>query len=310
METNLTVYSEATSLKLKEFDLSKLNDFIDEWQVKAETKKTYFKGIKHFIEYMVSNDINTPTLKQLKQYVKDLEAKGLKPTTIKSYIASIKALYKHIELNDPSNTFKDIAKGIKAPAINNEFKKDFLTPAQITELVGSMDNLRDKIIILLGATVGLRTIEICRLNRNDIELKSDLNENTIKPILWVLGKARDEKEFVVISMQLYTLIQEYLSTRYDTNEALILSNKGRFTPGSLSRIGKTALRKIGINSEKFTFHSLRHSFCTLSIYAGNDIKKVQEMARHKSQATTEIYNHTINKLNNNCSASVMKLINI
>ena len=304
--TEITV-KQASSLNVNDFNLDLLKTrFLDLLQVKENTKKTYYKGIKNFIDYMIGKGINTPNRIDIINYLNDLQAQGLKPTTIKAYLSSVKALYKFLELN--TDTIKDIAKGIKAPAISKEFKKDYLTPAQVKELVASADTLRDKIIILLGATCGLRTIEICRLNRNDLELKSDLSSNTIKPILWVLGKGRDEKEYIVIPKDLYNMIQEYLSTRYDRNDALIISNKGRFIPNSISRIIKQALRGIGINSDKFTAHSLRHTAITLSLIAGNDIRQVQELSRHKNLNTVLIYAQDLKRINNNCSSSVMNLI--
>ena len=130
--------------------------------------------------------------------------------------------------------------------------------------------------------------------------------------MWVLGKARDEKEYIVIPDKLHKLINEYLGTRTDTKQPLLLatSNRsaGRLATGSISRIIKTHLRQIGINSDKVTAHSLRHTAITLSLIGGNGIRETQQLARHKNINTTLIYAHDLEKINNKCSNSIMDML--
>ena len=72
--------------------------------------------------------------------------------------------------------------------------------------------------------------------------------------------------------------------------------KGRLTTRSISRIVKDNLRKAGIDSDRITAHSLRHTAVTLSLLGGATIQEAQSMARHKNINTTLIYAHNINRI--------------
>ena len=299
-----TISGNQARIQALDSDFNKLLDkFYSFIQVKQASKDTYKKGMASFIGYIKASGLTNISRADLLEYVEALKSKGLKPTTIKSYIASLKAFYKFLEIE---YNYKDIAKSLKTPAISKSFKKDALTVNQTKDLIASVDDLRDKIIILLGVTCGLRTVEISRLDKTDLEIKAN------KPILWILGKGRDEKEFIVMPETLYNLILEYLNTRQDNSPALIIgcSNRSleRLATGSISRIIKTHLRQNNINSNRITAHSLRHTAITLSLLSGNSLRDTQELARHKNINTTLIYAHDIQKINNNCSNSIMDLI--
>jgi len=296
-----------TTPAIQEYNLNfeKLEqEFLTFIQVKTATVNTYRKGLKSFFNYILANELTNINRTDLIQYVESLQAKELKPTTIKSYIASIKAFYKFLEIQ---YNYKDIAKSIKTPNISKSFKKDALTIEQAKGLIATTDDLRDKIIILLGITCGLRTIEISRLDKTDLEIKAG------KPILWILGKARDEKEFIVIPAELHKLLLQYLETRTDTAEPLLLAtsnrSQGRLATGSISRIIKNHLKANGINSNRITAHSLRHTAITFSLLSGNSIRETKDLARHKNINTTLIYAHDLEKIKNKCSSSIMNMVN-
>ena len=302
--TQITITGNNSQLKVLDLDFNRLikefNLFI---QVKQATRDTYNKGLQAFWCYIQTKALTNISRADLLNYIEYLKGKDLKPTTIKSYIASIKAFYKFLEIQ---YNFKDIAKSIKTPAISKSFKKDALTVSQTKDLINNTNDLRDKIIILLGVSCGLRTVEISRLDKSDLQIKGN------KPILWVLGKARDEKEFIVLPDSLYSLILEYLETRQDNKDALLIgvSNRScdRLNTGSISRIIKTHLRNNNINSSRITAHSLRHTAITLSLLSGNSLRETQELARHKNINTTLIYAHDLDKLNNKCSNNILDLI--
>jgi len=303
--TDITTIKKSDILN-SELTLNSLySEFIATLQVKQETIKTYNKGLKNFIKWSQTKGLKEINRNDLIEYIKAMETEGLKPNTIKLYMASLKAFYKFLEIQ---YNIKDITKGLKTPKINTEFKKDALTGSQVKDLIRSIDNIRDKIIILLGVTCGLRTAEISKLDIKDLETKAGT------PILWVLGKARDEKEFIILPDKLYKIILEYLSNRTDENPALILgtsnNSSGRLATGSISWIIKTHLRQIGLNSDRLTAHSLRHTAITQSLLNGNSLRETQIMARHKNINTTLIYAHDLNKLNNKCSNSIMNNLDI
>jgi len=159
--------------------------------------------------------------------------------------------------------------------------------------------LRDKAILELLFSTGLRLSELCSLDR-DIDLSKD--EFSIR------GKG-DKVRVVFLSNSAKDAIQKYLSLRKDLDEPLFIQysrNKGnsnskvaknlipqitsRLTPRSVERIVKYYALAAGI-SKKVTPHIIRHSFATDLLSNGADIRSVQMMLGHANIATTQIYTH-------------------
>lgn len=150
--------------------------------------------------------------------------------------------------------------------------------------------LRDKAILELFFSTGLRLSELCSLNR-DLDLSKD--EFSIR------GKG-EKVRIVFLSSSAKKAIEEYLKERKDMNEPLFIqysSNKteeGRLTPRSIERIVKQYAVVAGI-SKKVTPHIIRHSFATDLLSNGADIRSVQIMLGHSDISTTQIYTHITNK---------------
>ena len=169
---------------------------------------------------------------------------------------------------------------LKAPLENNiTSKKD-----------DSLKNSRDKAILELFFSTGLRLSELCSLNR-DLDLSKD--EFSIR------GKG-EKVRVVFLSDSAKSAIREYLKNRKDLDEPLFIqySRNGakgnRLTPRSIERIVKYYAIKAGI-SKKVTPHVIRHSFATDLLSNGADIRSVQMMLGHANIATTQIYTHITDK---------------
>lgn len=149
--------------------------------------------------------------------------------------------------------------------------------------------LRDKAILELLFSTGLRVSELCSLNQNQInEAKS--GEISIR------GKG-GKIRVVFISETAKEAIKNYLSKRTDTEEALfvrIKENPSRLTSRSIERIVNFYAIKAGV-SRKVTPHTLRHCFATDLLSAGADLRSVQSLLGHSSITTTQIYTHITDK---------------
>lgn len=149
---------------------------------------------------------------------------------------------------------------------------------------------RDKAILELFFSTGLRLSELCSLNR-DLDLSKD--EFSIR------GKG-EKVRVVFLSGSAKDAIREYLKNRKDLDEPLFIqySRNGakgnRLTPRSIERIVKYYAIKAGI-SKKVTPHVIRHSFATDLLSNGADIRSVQMMLGHANIATTQIYTHITDK---------------
>ncbi|HEY4479774.1 MAG TPA: site-specific tyrosine recombinase/integron integrase [Candidatus Paceibacterota bacterium] len=153
-------------------------------------------------------------------------------------------------------------------------------------------SLRDKAILELLFSTGLRVSELCSLSR-EINLKSD--EFSIR------GKG-EKVRVVFVSERAKAAVKAYLEARRDMDDALFVQVQGpikkdlskvvslRLTARSVERIVKHYAIKAGI-SKKVTPHVIRHSFATDLLQNGADLRSVQMMLGHANIGTTQIYTH-------------------
>ena len=174
---------------------------------------------------------------------------------------------------------------------------DLITPTELSRLLEAPDgndlkSLRDKAILELLFSTGLRVSELCSLTC-DIDLSSDQFSIRGKG-----GKVR----VVFISNEAKTAVKKYLSARKDMHDALFVKidneklkkETGPLTRRSIERIVKQYAIKAGI-SKRVTPHVIRHVFATDLLSNGADIRSVQIMLGHANIATTQIYTHVTDK---------------
>lgn len=175
---------------------------------------------------------------------------------------------------------------------------DLISGADLARLLNAPDgedlkSLRDKAILELFFSTGLRLSELCSLSR-DLDLSKD--EFSVR------GKG-EKVRVVFISPTARTAMKAYLAKRVDVDDALFVraglgahEERGslRLTPRSIERIVKHYAIKAGI-SKKVTPHVIRHSFATDLLQNGADIRSVQMMLGHANIGTTQIYTHITDK---------------
>jgi len=286
-------------LQIKDY----VKSFLDYIDVKDKTIETYKIALKQFCSYLKDHNIKTPTREDIIEYRENLK-ESLKPNTVNSYLIAIRNLYNYLEYEGIT---KNVTKNIKGMSVGEEHKRNSLTEEQCKNVLDNALNNREKIIFLLGVICGLRAKEIVNIQI------SDFKEKDGKICLYVLGKARDYKQdFVVVPNDLFELIKEYVN-EYNINNYLFISSSnhnhnGKLTTKTIRLIVKDMFRRVGIEGDEYSFHSCRHSFATLSIKNGIDIREVSQALRHRSLQTTTIYLHDLEKLNNHCSNSISNIL--
>jgi site-specific recombinase XerD len=153
-------------------------------------------------------------------------------------------------------------------------------------------DLRDRSILELLFSTGLRVSELCALNV-DIDLSKDE--------LAVRGKG-EKMRVVFLSPTAKEVLKIYLAKRTDMDEALFIQfgkntagkNSLRLSPRSVERLVKHYAIKAGI-SKKVTPHVIRHSFATDLLSNGADLRSVQALLGHENIATTQVYTHVTDK---------------
>ncbi|OGZ97300.1 MAG: hypothetical protein A3I44_00750 [Candidatus Sungbacteria bacterium RIFCSPLOWO2_02_FULL_51_17] len=152
----------------------------------------------------------------------------------------------------------------------------------------TLSGLRDRAMLELFFSTGLRVSELCALNRMSVNLSRD--EFSVK------GKG-DKIRVVFLSDAAKTALTEYLKKRDDVDEAMFVSVRAqdkkdptRLTPRSVQRMIKKHAIAAGITKE-VTPHKLRHSFATDLLRNGADLRSVQALLGHANITTTQIYTH-------------------
>lgn len=159
---------------------------------------------------------------------------------------------------------------------------------------GKINELRDKTILEVLFSTGLRVAELVGLNRDQINLATKE--------FGIVGKGRRSR-VVFLSDRAAHWVKRYLEARKDDYKPLFIRHSGlkqqqtveamRLTPRSVQRVVTKYVRRAKL-PVKATPHTLRHSFATDLLSSGADIRSVQEMLGHKNIATTQVYTHVTN----------------
>jgi len=227
----------------------------------------------------------------------DDKGKTLKKVTQNYYVIALRSFLRFLIKNDiktlePSK--------IDLPKTESRSLK-FLEREQINRLVTMPDTskeegVRDRTILELLFSTGLRVSELVKLNHEQINIE--------RREFGVIGKG-GRARVVFISDRAAEWIDRYMHMRTDVFKPLFIRYSGsvdeenygermRLTVRSVERIVKkyTQMARLPVDA---TVHTLRHSFATDLLTNGADLRSVQEMLGHKNIATTQIYTHITNK---------------
>lgn len=266
--------------------------FVASQDVKQSSRDLYNRTLSQFFKWVEETGRQLPNLSRVDilDYKDHLSQEGLSALTIGSYIVAVRKFYEWAEAN---KLYPNIARNIKTPRRVQSFKKQHLSDTKSAELLSYFEekSLRDYCIVNLILRTGLRTIEVVRLNIEDITYKQE------RRILKVWGKGHSEKDsFVILSDKAYLPIANYLATRKGAKagEPLFVSNSRqnrgeRLTTRTISHLCKEGLQAVGMDGKEFTAHSLRHTTAVAILKHGGSITDVQSVLRHTSPVTSQIY---------------------
>jgi integrase/recombinase XerC len=202
--------------------------------------------------------------------------------------------------------YPDIADKIKGAKLNSKrHKRDALTAEQVRAILQAINQdspqgRRDYAIVALMVTGGLRDIEVVQASMED------LRPGPRGTVLYIQGKGWDSKdEYISVPLPVETAIRAYLTARgqLDGKAPLFASASNnsqgqRMTTRSISAIVKSHMRAAGLDSERLTAHSLRHTAGTLNLLNGGTLQETQQLLRHSNINTTMIYLHNLERAAN------------
>lgn len=253
------------------------------------TVSNYERDIKQFILFAGNLEIND---KIPGDYLEYLFKKKYNKNSITRKIIAIRNFYRYLLKikkikHNPFEYILTPKKEKKIPGV--------LTEKEVELLLESADgnnffDLRDRSILELLYSSGIRVNELVNLNINDIDF---INEE-----IKVLGKGNKERIVPVGSVAMNWLNRYIKELKKISSEKILFINKNkkRLTTRSIEMIIKKYAKKAGI-LKKITPHTLRHSFATHLLDRGADLRSVQELLGHSNLSTTQIYTHlSIQKL--------------
>lgn len=254
------------------------------------TIKEYLRKIKSFSDWLKQNNYQTINTETIFDYRVYLNKKGLSLKTQSYYLIALRGFLKFLQKRGQHFLEPNLIELPKIP----EREINILNDEELSKLLSApqgedLKSLRDKALLELLFSTGLRVSELCSLNK-DIDLKN----REIK----VTGKGGRIRT-VFLSPMAKSFLEKYLSLRTDNNPALFINlsknKKGeRLTPRGVEKIIKYYAKKIGL-LKKITPHLLRHQFATDLLLAGADLRAIQLLLGHKNLQTTQIYTHLTNK---------------
>ena len=234
-------------------------------------------------------------------YIDD-QGRELKTITQNYYLVALRSFLKYCAIRDIPTL--NAAK-IMLPKVEHK-QVSFLLAEEVARLFGAIDldspnGLRDRAILELLFSGGMRVSELCNLNRDNV--------NTKRREFMVRGKGNKDRP-IFINPRAAAAVEDYLASRIDDLPPLFLNNSRnmpkdrhvtsqreielrRITPRSVQRLVKNYAQLAGI-TKHVSPHTLRHSFATDLIMNGADLRSVQTMLGHSSIATTQIYTHVTN----------------
>ena len=223
----------------------------------------------------------------IRAYLHNLYKKDYAKRSVSRKLSSLRSFFNYLVLSEavdqnPLNLIANPKLDKKLPKFLQETElHDFLNQLK----VDSLETARQKAILELFYSTGIRLSELITIKLNDM----DLNNDTIK----VTGKGSKDRIIPIGSMAKQS-IKNYISYRdeLETNEKfLFLTDKGKqLYPVFVQRLVKQSFRELSGTAAKSP-HILRHSYATHMLDNGADLRAIKDLLGHENLSTTQIYTH-------------------
>lgn len=273
--------------------LNLIDDFLTNLDVRDNSRKKYSDSLQYFIKWITINgDVRNVVRKDILNYKRYLLDAKLASMTVDNYLVPVRQFYKHLE---ETGIADNIAAGIHVGKKYYGYRKDYLRPHQVSQLLSSINRstpagMRNYAIINLMVRTGMRCIEVARLDVKDLTTVDG------KWIISIQRKGHWEKDGALgLTLKVVAPIAEYITENELSNDSPMFinhcweANGSRITTLTISKIIKAQLRAISIDSPRITAHSLRHTAAITALNSGATIYEVQQMLGHRSVETTQIY---------------------
>lgn len=275
-------------MKISEaFDLYKNNYmFVKGMSIRVLENQDYVKN--RMVKILGDMDISEITMDDISKWVRAIQDMTLSDgtkrkravNTIRNDLIRVKMVFKYVRLIGE----KCLDPELMPIPRREDIERPYLSAEEVSRMIDCAYSLRNKLIISLFYSSGIRLSELISLNRDSIQDRQ----------FQVVGKGKKAR-LCFIDYRTEALMNEYLETRDDNCPALIVSNmyKARMTPTNIQLIIKNSAERAGIK-KNVSPHILRHSFATNFIQNNGNIRHLSTLMGHVSMNTTAIYTHIVN----------------
>ncbi len=267
-----------------------LNKFVEfmkaEQGVSPHTLRAYTRDLEEFISFTDKKSGDIDNL-DIRSFVAFLHHKKLRKSSISRKLAAVRSFFRYLYME--GYVKKNPAKLVSSPKIPKSLPH-FLSVDEVFCLLDapagdSFRETRDRAILELLYSSGLRVSELTSLDISDLDIKESL--------IRVKGKGRKER-IIPVGSKAMAAMRNYLPERISLKKkssALFLNNRGgRLTERSVRRILLQCSRMVNLKGD-LSPHTLRHTFATHLLHGGADLRSIQELLGHSSLSTTQKYTH-------------------
>ena len=237
--------------------------------------------LENFYNYINKKKTKKIDFDFLQEYIENLSQKKYSTKSIQRHISSLKSYFKFLYNKNYINV--NPAELLCLP--KNEIKlPNYLTIIDLEKIYELDLSLRDKLIVELLYSTGIRLSELVNIKISDI----NFYDKTIK----VLGKGNKER-YVLFGSVCSKLLKEYINNE---NRVYLLLNKNgnKLSERGVEYIIEKIFKSVNVHA-KLTPHTLRHTFATHMLDNGCDLVTVQKLLGHSDLSTTSIYTHISNE---------------
>ncbi len=264
----------------------------DEKGFSDHTIKSYKNDINKFLNFLLERKIELKEVSkiEIRDFLADQYDLGLSKKTIARRLASIKSLFKF--LFNSSFVTKNPTLFLSTPKMSKKLP-DFIDEKMINELMnqpdlGSEKGLRDKAVLELFYSTGMRLSELINLNISSVDDKNNL--------IRVTGKGSKER-LIPFGKRAKFSIEKYLKKRalnwnsLNKEIPLFVNNKNERVPRRTIQRRISNYIKMIASGKRLGPHTLRHTFATHLMDRGADIRAVGDLLGHSSLSSTQVYTH-------------------
>ena len=259
----------------------------------SNTVNAYKTDIQSFHDYIQlkfgENELIDANSIMVKDWVMHLVNYGTSSRSINRKISSLKSFYRYLSIEEkikfnPALKIHSLKSGKRLPSYVEKESINTLLNSEFDE--NNFSELRDRLIMEIFYSTGIRRSELIELEENSIDFSSEF--------IKVKGKGNKER-IVPLTKKLSTIIQNYLELKNKTfnkpSRQLFVTDKGlKVYPEFIYRLVNKQLS--GLTSSKKSPHVLRHSFATHMLNNGAELNTIKELLGHANLSATQIYTHS------------------